>query len=170
MAIQRLLALIGGRQAEYVPIAVGAGAASAGQVLAANAAGQIDQTFMPSGIGPDTQLLIASEAISAGALVNIWSNAGVSSARNADGSTSGKQADGFVLAAAASGAQATVYLSGLDIAVSGLAPGLAYLSDTAVGATMSAGAVTAGHSYQQVGVVTAAGALQFAPQVAILRA
>ena len=103
------------------------------------------------------------------ALVNIWTSSGTVSARNADGSTTGKQADGFVLSAVASGGQATVYLSGLDTAVTGLTAGLAYLSATTAGGVSTTGATTAGQTYQQVGVVTATGVLQFSPQVPVQR-
>ncbi len=167
-AVQRILTVGTKALAEYVPVLLG-GSGSAYNVPALNANGQLDVTMLPTGVGPDTQTLPATEGISAGALVNVWSSSGTVSVRNADGSTSGKEADGFVLAAVASGSQATVYLTGLNTAVSGLAPGLGYLSDTTVGAVASVGATTAGHTYQQVGVVTAAGVLQFNPLLAITR-
>ncbi len=170
MALQRFLALVAGKITEFLPLTSSAGAASAGALIATNAAGTLDPTFLPTGIGADTQSMVASEALSAGALVNVWNNSGVANARNADGSTTGKQADGFVLAAVASAASATVYLGGINTSVTGQVPGLAFLSDTAVGALSATGASTAGHTYQQVGVVTAAGALQFDPQAPIVRA
>ena len=170
MALQRFLALVSGKITEFLPIAVSAGATSAGAIMATNASGVLDVTFLPSGIGPDTYSLPATEAIASGALVNIYSNSGVFSVRNADGSTTGKQADGFVLAAVASGASGTVYLAGINTAVTGLTPGLQFLSDTTLGAATATGATTAGHTYQQVGSATAAGALQFNPQAAIVRA
>jgi hypothetical protein len=168
-AVQRLLAQGVKSLVEYVPVIVG-GVANAFQVPALNAAGQLDVTMMPTGVGPDTEQMVASEALSAGALVNVYANSGAPNARNADGSTTGKQADGFVLAAVAAGGQATVYLSGLNTAVSGLTPGLAFLSDTALGGVAAAGATAAGRTFQQVGVVTQAGHLQFAPQVPVTRA
>ena len=170
MATQRFLALVSGRVSEVVATILSLGAASAGQLVALNAAGTIDVTILPTGVGPDTQVLTASEALSAGAYVNIYSNAGAFAVRNADGSTSGKQADGFVLAAVASGGQATVYLGGINTAVTGQTPGLVYLSDTAVGMGAAAGATTAGHAYQQIGTALSASAVQFAPQASILRA
>ena len=165
--VQRVLALAGNTIAEYVGVIVG-GAANAFQLVALNASGQLDLTMMPTGIGPDTQVLAASEAIAAGALVKVYANGGVATMRNANGGT-GLEADGFVLAAVAQGANGTAYLSGLNTAVSGLTPGLAFLSDTTIGGVAAAGATTPGHIYQQVGVVTAAGALQFAPGPAITR-
>ena len=165
--VQRVLALAGNTIAEYVGVIVG-GAANAFQLVALNASGQLDLTMMPTGIGPDTQPLPASEAISAGSLVNVYLNAGTSTMRNANGAT-GLKANGFVLQAVAQGANGTAYLSGLNTAVAGLTPGPAFLSDSSVGAVAAAGATTPGHIYQEVGVVTAAGVLQFAPGPAITR-
>ncbi|MCJ2072418.1 hypothetical protein MKK75_27110 [Methylobacterium sp. J-030] len=168
-AVQRLLVQGVKSLAEYVPVLAG-GVANAFQIPALDANGLLPVTMMPTGIGPDTEQMPASEALSAGALVNVYANGGVATARNADGSTTGKQADGFVLAAVAAGGTATVFLSGLNTALAGLTPGLGFLSDTAVGAVAAAGATAAGHTFQQVGVVTQAGHLQFDPQVPVTRA
>lgn len=170
MATQRILAFIAGKIQELIPAASSAGAASAGQVVALNNAGTIDVTMMPSGVGPDTATLPATEAIAAGAYVNVFSNAGVFSVRNADGSTAGKQADGFVLAAIASGGTGTVYLAGINTAVSGQVPGLVYLSASNIGAGATAGATVAGQTYQQLGLAISATAVQFDPQLPIIRA
>ena len=170
MATQRLLAFIAGKMQEYVPILASSGAASSGAVPALNASGTLDVTFMPAGLGADVATMTASEAIAAGAFVNVWSNAGAFSVRNADGSVTGKQADGFVLSALASGASGTVYFGGLNTSVTGMAPGLVYLSDTAIGGAMVSGATTAGHTFQQIGMALSATSIQFDPQVAVVRA
>lgn len=167
-AVQRVLTQGAKALIEYVPALLG-GSGNAYNIPALGPTGQLDVTMMPTGVGPDTQILPATEALAAGALVNIFTNSGTISARNADGSTTNKQADGFVLSAVASGGQATVYLSGLNTAVSGLTAGLAYLSATTAGAVSTAGATAAGQTYQQVGVVTATGVLQFSPQVPVQR-
>ncbi len=168
-ATQRVLALIGGTVKEYVALIASAGAASSGQLVALNANGLVDTTMLPASVAADVQTLTASEAIAAGAFVNIWSNSGAFAVRNADGSTTGKQADGFVLIAVASGAVATVYLNGINNAVSGQVPGLVFLSDTAVGATATAGATTAGHTFQQIGMALSATSIQFDPQAPVVR-
>ena len=155
---------------EYVPVTSG-GTANAGQVPALNATGQLDPTMMPPGVAADQQGIAASESIAAGALVNIWTSSGAVLARNADGSTSGKQADGYVTAAVTSGGTATVLFNGINpTPVGAVSAGLAYLSDVAVGNVMAAGATSAGHTYQQVGVVVSGGQLQFNPQTPIVRA
>ena len=166
MATQKVLALVGPNITEYTAPSVSTGAGSAGQLLALNGSGQIDVSVLPTGIGPDVQIVTASEALSAGAFVNIYSG-GV---RNADGTQTGKDANGFVLAAVAANAQATVYLSGsINTAVSGMTPGPVYLSDTAVGQASATYATTAGHVYQRLGTAVSATAIQFSPGPAITR-
>lgn len=132
-------------------------------IVATNSSGQIDISFMPSGIGPDTASVLASEALSAGNLVNIYNNAGTANCRKADGSTTGKIAHGFVLASVSSGGTATVYLSGLNTSVTGLTPGQAFLSDSTPGASTATAPTTAGHTVQKVGIAVSATALQFDP-------
>ena len=171
MALQKLLALASGKIAEYSPLQVSAGAGSAGAIPALNSAGQIDLTMMPTGIGPDTASILASEALAAAALVNVWSNGGTQNARNADGSASGKLAVGFVLAAVASGAMALVYGAGIITGLSGLTPGApCYLSDTTPGQITQTAPTTSGHVLQQVGVALSPTTMQFQPLADIVRA
>ena len=168
MALQKILAIISGRTGEYAPAQTSSGVATAGQVIASNASGVLDPSFLPPGVAPDVQTMIASEALVAGALVNIFNNAGAPNAQKADNATPTKEAHGFVLSAVASGGTATVYPSGLNTAVTGLTPGPAYLG--AAGAIASAGASTAGQIYQAVGVAVSPTALQFDYTPSILRA
>ena len=170
MAVQRLIVLAAGKLVEYVATVVSGGAASAGQIAALDPTGRFDNSVMPVGIGADTASILASEAISAGSLINIWSNAGVQNIRNADASTTGKEANGFMLAAVASGATGTVYFSGQDTALSGLVPGPIYLSDTAVGAVTSTPPTTAGHVLQRVGTAVSPTSLEFKPSDPVTRA
>jgi len=104
-------------------IATSAGAGDANKLAKLDSNGRFDISMMPTGIGAETTTVTASEALSAGDLVNVYSNAGTLNARKADGSAAGKPADGFVLAAVSNGAAATVYpeeaqitgLSGLTV-------------------------------------------------------
>lgn len=127
-----------------------AGAGDAGKLPALDSSGRLDQTFMPTGIGADTASITASEALSAGDLVNIWNSTGAK-ARKADGSTSGKEAHGFVLAAVSSGAQATVYFEGTNAQSTGLTPGVLFLSDTTPGGVTSTAPTGSGKTVQRVG-------------------
>ncbi|MGX5777505.1 hypothetical protein [Methylorubrum zatmanii] len=88
----------------------------------------------------------ASEALAAGAQVNLWSNGGVLSARNADASAAngGKRSDGFVIGAVSSGASATVYRSGgPNTGLSGLTVSADYYLGTGGQVTATQNTITA---------------------------
>ncbi len=140
-----------------------AGVGDAGKLVALDGSGRIDNSMMPTGLGADTKVLTASEALSAGNLVNIWNDAGTTKVRKADATTAGKEAHGFVLAAAASGASATVYFEGANTGVTGLTGGNVFLSTTAGGCTNTAPSGS-GNVVQRVGIATAATELNFEAQ------
>lgn len=139
---------------------VSAGAADAGKVPVLDGAGRLDGSTLPVGIGADTAQVIASEALVAGDLVNIYSNAGTGNARKADGNTAGKEAHGFVLVGVAAAAMATVYFEGTNTAVTGLTPGVQFLGTTA-GKSQAASPAGAGKIVQRVGIATSPTALNF---------
>lgn len=174
MATQRVLQLTAaGKLTEYVAAVASAGAATAGQLVATDNNGKLDITLFPAGLGADTATMVASEALAAGAFVNVWNNAGVASVRNADGSAGangGKQADGFVLASAASGATVLVYFQGINTAVTGQTAGLVFLSATTPGGSSSTGPTAAGTTFHQIGMAISPTAIQFDPEVFIVRA
>lgn len=123
---QGFLALVGGRVKQILGIATSAGAADAGKIGALGPDGRWDMSMMPAGIGANTQQLPVTEGLTAGAFVNFWGNAGVLSVRLAD-AASGREANGYVLAAFANAATATVYpLDGVNSALTGLTPGVQY--------------------------------------------
>ncbi|MGA6208063.1 hypothetical protein ACPESR_25250 [Nocardia testacea] len=157
-----------GQITEREALVVSAGAGDAGKIVALDASGRIDSSMMPVGIGADTASIQASEALAAGDFVNVH-NASGARVRKADGTTAGKEAHGFVLAAVTSGAQATVYFEGTNTQVSGLTPGVQFLATTAGTATATAPAA-AGNVIQRVGVATSATALNFEPGVAVVLA
>lgn len=152
MAAPKFLRLLAGRPTEAIAAAVG-GAGASESVVSTGTAGTIDPTFFPAGIGQDLIVVPASEALAAGNLVNLYSNSGIESARKADGSTTGKECSGFVLAAVASGANATVYRSGQNTAVTGLTPGDAWLSATTPGGIQATPPTGSGQTVQKVGKV-----------------
>ncbi|MEU1550204.1 hypothetical protein [Nocardia sp. NPDC005745] len=149
-----------GTLTEKAAIQTSAGAGDAGKIPALDTSGRLDNSMLPVGLGADTASIQASEALSAGDLVNVHNVTGAARVRKADATTSGKEAHGFVLAGAASGANATVYFEGTDTAVTGLTPGVAFLSTTPGQATATAPSGT-GNVVQRVGFVTAATALNF---------
>lgn len=139
------------------------GAASAGKIPATDASGRLHQSLMPVGIGADTAAIAASEALGNGDLVNVWNDAGTAKVRKADGSAVGKEAHGFVLAAVASGANATVYFEGPNTQATALTPGVQYLSDTTPGKTVAVAPAGAGKVVQRVGFAYSETAFNFEP-------
>lgn len=149
------------------------GAGNADKIVATGAGGLLDISLFPAGIGADILVVPATEALAAGAQVNLWASGGVLSARNADAvaANGGKRSDGFVLAAVASGASATVYRSGgPNTALSGLTPGTDYYLGTG-GQVTATQNVTAGQTDQYIGKATSATVLdQVAPQPFVVNA
>jgi hypothetical protein len=145
-----------------------AGAADAGKVAALDASGKLDNTMMPVGIGADSTVMVASEALSAGDFVNIWNSTGAK-VRKADATTSGKEAHGFVLSAVASAGNATVYFEGSNTAVTGQTPGGVFLATTAGGATSTA-PIASGNIVQGIGFATSTTSINFQSQPSILLA
>jgi hypothetical protein len=135
-----------------------AGAGSAGKVVALDSAGRIDNTMLPVGLGPDTVTILTSEALSAGDWVNVHNVSGNARVRKADATVTGKEAMGFVLAGAGSGASATVYFEGTNTAVTGQTPGLVYLATTAGAGTTTAPSASA-NIVQAIGYAVSATAV-----------
>ena len=136
-----------------------AGAGDAAKIVQLDAAGRIDSTMMPVGIGADTASITTSEAVAAGDFINIWNSSGAK-ARKADATVSGKEAHGFVLVGAASGAAATVYFEGQNTAVTGQTPGPVFLSTTA-GTAAAAAPSGSGNVVQRLGFAISATTIVF---------
>lgn len=120
--------------------------------------------------GAATKTITASENLAAGDFVNIWTSTGVK-VRRADASTSGKRAHGYVLAAVLSTASATVYLSGINSAVTGATPGAdAFLSDTTPGGFVSTAPTGSGKTVQYLGPVLSATEIAYEPTIPVVLA
>ena len=168
MAGNKYLTNNAGTITEVASLQSSAGAGDAGKIPALDAAGRLDNSMMPSGIGADTASVTSSENLAAGDLVNIWNSTGAK-VRKADATTAGKEAHGFVLSAVTSPAAATVYFEGSNTGVTGLTPGPQFLSTTAGVATATAPS-GAGNVVPRVGFATAAAALNFQAGVPIVLA
>lgn len=90
----------------------------------------------PGGGGDLSQLVLASELLPSGSLVNLWNNGGTPNARLADNATL-KQADGFVNAATLQGQLATVLGIGFNTQLGGLTPGSSYYLGASGGVTLA---------------------------------
>ena len=166
----KYLALISGVNTEVSGLTTSAGAGDAGKIPQLDSSGRLDQTLMPVGIGAETASVIASEALTAGNLVNIWSNAGTPNVRKADASN-GRIAHGFVLANVSASANATVYFEGTVTGLTGLTPGARqFLSATTPGLTTESVPATAGQYVQRVGTAASTTSFTFNPLDEVLLA
>lgn len=161
MAGDKYLKNSGGLPTEQAASQSSAGAGDAGKIVALGSDGRLDLSMMPTGIGPDTATIVASEALSAGDLVNIWNDAGAFRVRKADASTTGKEAHGFVQSGVAMSANALVYFEGPNTQKTGLTAGVQFLSVTTPGDTQATAPTGAGQIAQRVGFATSATALNF---------
>lgn len=152
-----------GRIKEKATNATSAGAGDAGKVPSLDSSGRLDTTFMPVGIGADTATIVASEALSAGDFVNIWNSTGVK-VRKADATTSGKEANGFVLASVSSSANATVYFEGQNTSLTSLTVGDNYYLGTTAGLVTTTPPSGSGNVIQLLGVAISATTIPFTAQ------
>lgn len=169
MMAQQFLTLEDGQEklVEVISVSLSTGPADADKLVSTGADGKVDLSLLPEDIGEDVQVLTATEDLAAGALVNVHS-AGL---RNADAAAPGKEADGFVLAAAASGDPAKVYFLGSNVALSGLTQGARYyLAAGAPGAITATPPAAHGNVVQYVGRATSATRLAFAPTDGVILA
>lgn len=150
MPASKFLALVQGRIREVIATVTSSGATDDGKIVALGSDGRLDNSVLPVGVGIETKSIQASENLSAGNLVNIWSSAGAFRVRKADATASGKEAHGFVLASVTSGQTAQVYLEGTITGLSGLLPGRYYLSTTP-GEVTSAAPENSGNVVQYIG-------------------
>lgn len=136
----------------------GGAALQAGKLLQLDAGGRIDATVMPVGFGQDADTMQASEALAAGDNVNVHSVSGAFRVRKAD-AASGKEANGFVDATVASGAQARVRWEMSNTNASGLTPGRVFLG--ASGAATSTPPTAPGSIVQIIGFTISATSYSF---------
>lgn len=155
------LEYLSGYISEKGAIASTTGVGDASKIIQTDAGGKIDASFLPSGVMIQVKIIQASEALSAGDFVNVYYNTGDAAlrVRLADATDAAKFANGFVKAAVLSGANASVYLEGVNDQVSGFTAvgGDVWLSGTTPGAatttTMSSGS---GGISQRVGTILSA--------------
>jgi hypothetical protein len=130
---------------------VSTGADDAGKVVALDSTGKLDNSLLPTGIGADTKILLASENLAAGDFVNVFNDAGTVKVRKADATVSGKEANGFVLSAVTAGANAAVYFEGTNNQLSGLTGGVMYFLSTTAGGVTATAPSGSGNIVQKIG-------------------
>lgn len=108
MAVQKFLGFVGGKFKQLAAIAASTGSSDAGKIIAAGTDGKLHASFLPTGVGANTLTAVASEAIAAGKLVNIFVDDGATKMRLADNSN-GRQAWGYLKEGVSADASATAY-------------------------------------------------------------
>lgn len=141
------------------------GAGDAAKLVKTNAQGKVDESFLPTGVGDETFIAEASEALAAGDFINLFDDAGTLKMRKADASN-GRRAHGFVRASVASAATGTAYGAGyINDQLSGLTLAATYYLATSAGTGATAGPTSAAsHIHQEIGVALTATALLFVPK------
>jgi hypothetical protein len=171
MPVQRFLSIINGIKTAITAITASTGVADGGKIVATDpTTGKLDMSFMPSGVGAETDTIVADVGgLAAGDIVNIYSNGGTLTARKADASTEGKPAHGFVTAAVIAGNNATVHRPNQTLTgLTGLTVGSEYyLSATTAGLITTTIPTATGNVVQSVGIAMSATSLAFNPSEAI---
>lgn len=151
MAGNKYISMVAGLFTEVAAVDTSAGAGDAGKIIALDSGGKLPASMTPAGLGADTAVIVASEALAAGDLVNIHISSGAK-VRKADASTTGKEAHGYVLASVLNAGNATVYFEGLDNTQTGLTAGaVQFLSATTPGKATSTAPTGTGQVVQRVG-------------------
>ena len=154
MADGKFVSIESGRKKLKQAIDASTGATDSDKIIRTDSNGKIDQSFFPTGIGADTKIIEASENLDAGDFVNIFDDTGTTKVRKADASND-RPANGFILVAANSGNNATVYFEGENNGLSGLSGGTRYYLDTA-GDITSTAKTASGELHQYLGTACSA--------------
>lgn len=167
MPAKKYLSFLSGRNREVSGVVVSTGATNDGDLVALDAAGKLDESVLPAGVGVNTVSATASENLSANDLVNIHAG-GV---RKADATTEGKEAHGFVKSSVSSAAAATIYLPGDTITgLTGLTQGARYFLSTTAGLTTDTAPSATGNVAQMIGIANSTTSIIFEPEEPITRA
>ena len=116
---QKFLQLVNGKKALREAKDASAGAGDAGELVALDAEGKIDQSMLRD---IDNLVVVASEGLSAGDYINLWDDLGTVKARKADNSN-GRDAHGYVTETVIAAANVTVFFEGANTNLAGLTPG-----------------------------------------------
>lgn len=185
MAAPRFLNIVSGRIKQLVALVVSTGSADGEKIVATDTTGKLhdsvmgaatsgssvvvkslpdgtlDPSLMPAGIGANVVNIVASEALSANDLVNVWNDAGTAKIRKTDATTEGKEADGYVKAAVALNATGAVYLGSRISGLTGRTPGARQYLHTTAGLMVETAPSASGNVVQWVGTAVSATEVDF---------
>jgi hypothetical protein len=152
-----------------VVAATDGGGSDANKIPQLDANGRLKEAMLPTGIGAEVKIILASEALSAGSFVNIWDDAGTLKVRKADASAD-KPAHGYVLAAVNQDENATVFCDGINDQLSGLTGGpKMFLSAATPGAASGTPPSDSGDIVQVLGTRLSATELAFVPDMTVIK-
>lgn len=145
-----------------------AGVLDAGEIVALNAAGEIDATMLPANVGATTATVLAAVALSANELVFID---GSGEADLASAAVAGEAASGFAATSELLGDPIVILFDGVIGGFVGLTPGARqYLDDATPGGITSTPVTGTGKLHQFLGKAISTTELLFEPDDAILLA
>lgn len=156
------------------------GAANAGDPIAANSQGKLDETWLPDGLGPEVLEFYASETIDLGLdnsrLVNLyWDEIQIGTLPGGDpilelavvcrlADVAGKPAHGFIKSSVTAGNYVKIYFDGImpwpstAVSIDG-SEAVAYLGENGEFALPRPALINEGDVWQEIGVATSAGVI-----------
>ena len=151
MSTNKFLTFLNGATTLITAISTSSGVTDGNKIPMTSSDGTLHTSLFPTGIGADTQIVVASESLAAGDFVNIFDNNGTRNVRKADAANN-RPALGFVLTPVNSADNATVYTAGVNNALTGLTPGTRYfLSSTSAGKPTSTSPIESNQISQSLG-------------------
>lgn len=165
MAANRYVALVSGKLQQAVP----ATTSTANALIAANASGTLDPSFLPAGVPISTITVPTSANLAAGQFVNLFNSSGVLTGKLSNATSSSTPAHGFVLAATTSPASAIVYLFGqTNNSLTGLTIGADYWLDSSGGGITATAPSSTGNIVQYIGIALSATSILFGNLTTVL--
>ena len=152
MAANKYLNIDSGVPTQHQATDSSGGIGDAGKIVALDAAGKLALNLLPTGVGAELLNLLTFEDVSAGNLVNIFSDSGTVKARKADCSNS-RTAHGFVKASVTAPATVDVYFEGDMTDLTSKTPGAKQYLSTG-GAMTETAPSTSAYLVQSVGYAT----------------
>lgn len=165
MTVEQYLKNSDGRPEIVSPITSSSGSGDGGKIVATEeATGKLSETVLPAGVGAEIKEAVAGEALSDGAWVNFFDDAGTLKARNADAATAGKEAEGWCDGAVAQDATASIKGTGtINNKMTGLTSGAAYYLSATAGEETTTPPDADGNVQQYLGKALSATELWFQP-------
>jgi len=159
----RFLAFVNNARTWVTGKVTSTGAGSAGEIPQADTSGKLDISWMPTGIGADTLVREAAEALSANRLLTVIDDAGTPKLALADATVAGRSAVSFCEEAFAVSALATAYNEGTMSGLTGLTIGATYYLGTAGQVTLTP-SNNPGDTLQSIGTAVSATEIVFEPE------